>query len=71
MMNPTLDLMGNLSVFIKDIIHEAKRWESMPNRREPLTKEMIKYIIDKGDKSNKTNPDNLYSAMGDWLILGE
>ena len=71
MMNPTLDLMGNLSVFIKDIIHEAKRWESMPNRREPLTKEMIEYIIDKGENSKKTNPDNLYSAMGDWLVLGE
>ena len=71
MMNPTLDLMGNLSVFIKDIIHEAKRWESMPNRREPLTKEMIEYIIDKGENSKKTNPDNLYSAMGDWLVLGK
>ena len=71
MMNPTLDLMGNLSVFIKDIIHEAKRWESMPNRREPLTKEMIEYIIDKGENSKKTNSDNLYSAMGDWLVLGE
>ena len=71
MMNPTLDLMGNLSVFIKDIIHEVKRWETMPNRREPLTKEMTEYILDKGEKSKKTNPDNLYSAMGDWLILGE
>ena len=71
MMNPTLDLMGNLSVFIKDIIHEAKRWESMPNRREHLTKEMIEYIIDKGEKSEKTNPDNFYSVMGDWLMLGK
>ena len=32
---------------------------------------MIEYIIDKGDKSNKTNPDNLYSALGDWLVSGE
>ena len=43
----------------------------MPNRREPITKEMVKYIIDKGKGLQKTNPDNIYSALGNRLVLGE
>ena len=70
MMNPCLDIMGKQSRYISDIIKELKRWESIPNRREPVTKEMIEYIIAKG-KLNKKNPDNLYSAFGDWLVLNE
>ena len=42
MLNPCLDIMGQLSSHIKDIINELKRWESIPKRREPVTKEMIK-----------------------------
>ena len=70
MMNPCLDIMGQTSRYINDIIKELKRWESIPNRREPITKEMIEYIINKG-KSIKDNPDNIYSAFGDWLVIGE
>ena len=62
--------MGNVSKEIKDIINEHKRWESMPKRREPMTKEMICYIIDKGEKMKSTNPDNIYIALSDWLIVG-
>ena len=43
-MNPCLDSTGKQSKHIKDIIHEVKRWESVPDRREPLTKNMIEYI---------------------------
>ena len=71
MMNPTLNLMGKTSVFITDILQKAQRWESMPNRREPITKDIVEYIINKGEKLKKNNVDNLYSAMADWLILGE
>ena len=63
--------MGNISKYINDILKELKRWESVPNRREPVTKEMVEYIISKGKSMSKGNPDNLYSAMADWLILGE
>ena len=70
MMNPCLDIMGNQSTYIKDIIREHKRWESIPNRKEPLTKKMVKYIIDKGKKLNKSNPNNIYTALADWLIVG-
>ena len=38
MLNPCLDIMGNRSRYINDILIEFKRWESVPNRREPVTK---------------------------------
>ena len=69
MMNQTLNLMGKESKFIGDVLHELKRWEKMPNRREPVTTEMIEFIVTKG-KTYK-DQDNIYSSMGDWLILGE
>ena len=53
MMNPTLDLLGKQSKYIGDILHEASRWESMPGRREPLIKEMVIYLLEKG--SNMSN----------------
>ena len=70
MMNPCLDLTGKQSRFIKDILHEVKRWETMPNRREPITKDIINYIVKKGEGLKRKNPHNIYTALGDWLILG-
>ena len=70
MMNPCLDLAGKQSRFIKDILHEVKRWEIMPNRREPITKDIISYIVNKGEGMKKSNPHNIYATLGDWLILG-
>ena len=71
MVNPCLDLMGKTSVYIRNILYEARRWESMPNRREPVTKQMTEYIIEKGKRLNKTNPDNIYTSLGNWLVLGQ
>ena len=71
MMNPCLDVTGKQSKHIKDIINEAKRWESVPDRREPVTQEIIEYIINKGNKLMVTNKDNIYRALADWLILGQ
>ena len=31
---------------------------------------MVLYVIQKGKSLNKSNPHNLYSALGDWLTLG-
>lgn len=70
-MNPYLDLVGNKLTFIKDILHEAQIRESMPDRMEPLTKEMTEYIINKEKKLSKANQDNIYSAIRDWFVLGE
>ena len=43
----------------------------MPICRDLITKEIIKYILDKGKGLQKANHDNIYSASGDWLALGE
>ena len=65
MTNPCLDIMGKQSDYIKGIFKELKRWENVPNRKEPVTKQMIEYVIDKGKKLNKTNSHNLYLALSD------
>ena len=67
MINPTIDIMGKQSQLITDLIHECKRWESMPNRREPVTKDMVDYLIDKGASKYS---DNHVAATSDWFILG-
>ena len=71
LMNPCLDITGKQSRYIRDIITEMKRWESIPDRREPVTKTMIEYIFNKGLKISKSNHENLYAALADWLILGQ
>ena len=71
LMNPCLDIRGNWSTHINDIIKEVRRWEKVPNRKEPVTKPMVEYIINKGLSLKKENPDNLYLALGNWLVLGE
>ena len=70
LMNPCLDIMGNQSTYIKDILREIRRWESVPNRKEPLTKKMVKYIINKGKTLNRVNHNNIYTVLGDWLVVG-
>ena len=71
MMNPCLDITGKQSKYIRDIITEMKRWESIPDRREPVTKAMVEYIFNKGMMISKSNKDNLYAALANWLILGQ
>ena len=39
----------------------------MPNRREPVTKYKVGYLIDKGASKHS---DNYVAATADWLILG-
>ena len=69
MMNSTLSLVGNESKFISDILYEWKRWVKIHNRREPITTEMIEFIVTKGKIYEDQN--NIYSSIGDWFILGE
>ena len=74
MINPCLDIMGNQSVYITNILKELKRWESMPNRKEPVTKQMIEYIIKKGQTCITkilTIYIYIYTALADWLIVGQ
>ena len=40
----------------------------MTGCREPMRKEMVEYIIDKGGKPNITNQDDMYYTLCDWLV---
>lgn len=49
MANPTLNPMGKSSAFIRDILRKTQGLESMPNKREPVTKDIIEDITNKGN----------------------
>ena len=64
--DPRRDEFGNIHPIFSQIWTEAKRWEQMPNRREPLTKTMIHKLLD----LSKHSPDSRYEAITDWLVVG-
>lgn len=68
-MSPLIGLDGNRSAYITRILNECKRWEGMPNKREPVTNEMMAHIIHEAKRD--TNPDSRLSAVTDWLVMGE
>ena len=68
-MDPRLDQIGNSGTFLERVKNEMKRWEKMPDRQEPVTREMIDYIIDLAAKDK--GDDTLLKAMSDWLVVGE
>jgi hypothetical protein len=63
--NPIHDLQKRRYYLINDIILETKRWESMPNRREPLTWDMIEYL-----QTLSCPPTSMLAALIDWFIVG-
>ena len=64
--NPTLDEKGNKLQVLESLYHEGSRWEKMPNRAEPLTPEMVKFLV---DNSANLHPDSACSAYSDWAVL--
>ena len=50
--NPALDKTGAIPPELDKVYKEAKRWESMPDRSEALTPEMVEYLYDKGKASH-------------------
>jgi hypothetical protein len=58
---------GKTATAITAILKELKRWEMMPNRREPLTVDMTKWLGRQGDS---TSPYSLAASLGDWCIVG-
>eukprot|EP00957_Ditylum_brightwellii_P030894 2341154-Ditylum_brightwellii.AAC.1 len=62
LMKPTIDNLSQKSHWITSIINEHKCWENMPNRQEPLTNDMINYIINQAGGKHK---DSLEAAMRD------
>ena len=66
-LDPQLDIYGRRSSYINKVLLEVKRWESMPNRREPVTPEMMLHMV----KNRSSRTDSLSSALTDWNIAGQ
>ena len=67
MSDPCKTELGTWSHLIDKVLKEHLRWESMANRRHPITKAMILYWI---NKAKTAHPDSLISALADWMVLG-
>ena len=74
MHDPAKNLQGIRSPYIEAVLKEHLRWETVPNRREPLTYDMVDYAYMSLRTSmiQDTNflPDSLEECICDWLILG-
>ena len=66
--DPSLDQRGARAAPINRILHEMKRWDSMPNRKEPITPAIVDTMR---SFAPSDNPDHLHSALLDWNILGQ
>lgn len=67
--SPLITLNGERSKYVTRILNECQRWEDIPNKREPVTNEMMAYIV--GLTKKDTNKDSRISAVADWLVMGE
>ena len=52
---------------IQAVIDEVARWETVPNRREPLTLEMVATLR---QHASTSDPDSLHSACLNWFVCG-
>ena len=57
----------NLTPLVHTVLKEHSRWMSVPNRREPITKNMLVFWA---SKQSTYHPDSLEAALIDWMILG-
>ena len=67
LMNPLVSLSGSKSSWIEAIIQEQRRWESMPNRQEPVIVAMVLQVCKRAKNKHK---DSFIIAFRDWLIIG-
>jgi len=65
--NPTWDGSGRRASIVSDILVEARRWESIASRREPLTWTMVTFQQRLAASLPSTSLD---AAMADWMVLG-
>ena len=65
-LDPTKNAFGQKSTFIKSILDGHKRWEKMPNRREPMTPNMV-YTFASTIQSEHIDSKN--RALYDWFVL--
>jgi hypothetical protein len=65
--DPLADASGHRSSRIDGILRECHRWESLTDKREPLTWEMVCY---QQAKARAQHPDSLDAIMADWFLVG-
>ena len=65
--DPRLNIYGKNSAPMQKVLQEQKRWEDMPNRREPVTPEMIECMW---ERCKNLPIDSLEYALFDWNVLG-
>ena len=69
--SPLVDDSGREMTLIKDLLAEAKRWQNVPNRKEPLTIEMINWMYKKAHEVTfYGDRHNVYAVMADWYTMG-
>jgi len=62
---------NKLAPVIEGVLNEVKRWENIPNRREPFTIEMLNYLIELLESQRHIHgQDSLLAAMVDWSSAG-
>ena len=49
------------------VIHEHHRWESVPNRREPIAKNMVQWWV---RQARTAAVDSFDAVIADWMVLG-
>jgi hypothetical protein len=60
-----------LAPAIQGVLDEVKRWENIPERREPFTIEMLRYLIELRDSLPHIHgQDSCLAAMVDWTTDG-
>jgi len=52
---------------LRSILQEYKRWQSVPNRRHPITTTMLNSLY---KRQSSEHEDSYLSALFDWLVLG-
>ncbi|MGH3055005.1 MAG: hypothetical protein ACRDL7_08525, partial [Gaiellaceae bacterium] len=65
-LDPRKTFTGTTAQIITKVLREQQRWERMPNRREPLTVEMLDNIHSQAS----IDLDCLANAMADWASVG-
>jgi hypothetical protein len=66
--DPRIDMTtGKNASTITGVLAEVKRWENMPNRREPLTVDMVVY---QKLQCREDEPHSESAAMYDWEVFG-
>ena len=66
--NSQLALTSGYPPMTNNIVKEHFRWMKVPNRREPVTKNMIQFWITKNLLI--AHEDSLEAALTDWMIVG-